>query len=98
MPNDFSKRAILGSVYGAADEMARVGMGARATPKWSRRHTAISLSHPNSETREERMTITIKARTAALILALFCVLAGLALGQLTQAHSATATSSVSRCP
>lgn len=67
-------------------------------PKWSRRHTAISLSHPNSETREERMTITIKARTAALILALFCVLAGLALGQLTQAHSATATSSVSRCP
>jgi hypothetical protein len=34
------------------------------------------------------MTITIKARTAALALALLCVLAGLAIGQLTQAQSA----------
>lgn len=34
------------------------------------------------------MTITIKARTAAFALALFCVLAGLAIGQLTQARSA----------
>lgn len=34
------------------------------------------------------MTITIKARTAAFALAVFCVLAGLAIGQLTQAQSA----------
>lgn len=34
------------------------------------------------------MTITLKARSAAIILALLCVLAGLAIGQLTQAQSA----------
>jgi hypothetical protein len=34
------------------------------------------------------MTVTLKARTAAVVLALFCILAGLALGQLTQAESA----------
>jgi hypothetical protein len=34
------------------------------------------------------MTVTLKARTAAVILALFCIFAGLAIGQLTQASSA----------
>jgi hypothetical protein len=34
------------------------------------------------------MTVTLKARTAAVFLAIFCILAGLALGQLTQAESA----------
>jgi len=34
------------------------------------------------------MTVTLKVRTAAVILAAFCVLAGLAIGQLTQAESA----------
>lgn len=34
------------------------------------------------------MTITLKARTAAIVLALLCILAGLAIGQLTQAQSA----------
>ncbi len=34
------------------------------------------------------MTITLKARTAAIILALLCILAGLAIGQITQAQSA----------
>jgi hypothetical protein len=34
------------------------------------------------------MTITLKARTAAAVLALLCILAGLAIGQLTQAKSA----------
>lgn len=34
------------------------------------------------------MTLTLKARTAAVILAAFCILAGLAIGQLTQADSA----------
>ncbi len=44
------------------------------------------------------MTITVKARTAALVLALFCLLAGLALGQLTQAHSATTINDDSPVP
>ena len=34
------------------------------------------------------MTITLKARTAAAVVALLCILAGLAIGQLTQAKSA----------
>jgi hypothetical protein len=34
------------------------------------------------------MTITIKARTAALALALLCILAGMAIGNLTHADSA----------
>lgn len=42
------------------------------------------------------MTVTIKKRTAVLFVALTCVLAGLALGQLTQAKSAASNYQLSQ--
>jgi hypothetical protein len=66
-------------------EILQIGRPSRSGTSDAFRRLPPSIPFDNGDA----MTITIRARTAVLTLALLCVLAGLAVGQLAQAQSAS---------